>query len=178
MYGVNWKLLIERLLPTFFREKLWGQWIFFLISVLRNRHSGIVPEGEVNFLTFRRNHVEDLYTNSQTIVLTYRLEEVFDPNREYEPAFRIRNFLTRDQSTIVFPGKFQREYPIIYPEGTDLVENPVIYPKAINPQTFLPEFDFEVDAPIALVDKEFEIRKFIDRYRYLGTTYRVNFVTE
>ncbi|MGB0522391.1 MAG: hypothetical protein ACPGJS_05495 [Flammeovirgaceae bacterium] len=154
MFDVDWKLLVTRLLPTYFRKTFWVVWLNTLLSPLQTLYH--------SFLAFRISRMHQAGTNSQTLILESRLQDDF--GKELGAKIRIRNnseipftvfypFALFEPNAIPKPKIYPNEPPAgVYDNPT--IKKPIIYKfGAYQDIVDGQDTDFVVEVPLSLFPK-------------------------
>jgi len=156
-FDFNIDLLTKRLLPVKKRETVHFDWLSVLLFGIKQVYN--------DFIAFRSETLTELSYNSQTLILQRVLNDRCDP---IDRGIFIDN---------TFDNKVQK-YIFTKAEGVPLH----IFTKAeavtitlYNSFEFENDFDFIVNVPIALTDKEDKIASITNFYKFSGVRFKIVF---
>ena len=142
MYNINWQKFVFERISSPIRKVVMQAWVHALLSPVKALHTA--------FLILRDTEERGLKITPQVRVLTYWLNELFDPGFR---GIRIEDFVNV-QPVLVWG---------------EIYNDPLYLPEFLSSKAF----DFTVFLPIGLQAQEVQIRSFLDTYKLAGKRYNL-----
>lgn len=159
MFGIDFEILIKRILPTTKRNAWHIDWLMSMTKGLQTLYT--------SFLAYREESLKQLSYNSQTLIFNKLLNDVCDNTlrRIYiDNTFdnKIRTHLfdkTENESIIYLYDKSEGKEPTYLYDTSEIGE----------------DTDFIVFVPTELTNKEAQVRALVNKYKLSSTQYTIEY---
>ena len=148
-YDINFKKIVQQLLGSLLRKPVRVSWLTALLKPLRSLHD--------QFLSFTDLKAYEIKWNGQTIVLEKMLQNKFGP------GIYILNNASALDSLLIGDGV---DTGGSFGDGSDIDS---YIGEDYNP----PITNFTVCVPAAIIFVQSEMEAWINKYKFIGTTYNI-----
>ena len=156
-YNIDFKKLIEWLLPVLKCKPVFISWLYAHLKYLRQLLN--------NFIAWGAEKKDEISWNGQTIVLKNLLIQKFGAGIWIENILREKRYVfgwpIHDTRNVNYFTIYNSNNPILYEHG-------VVLPDQIS---------FIVHVPDTLIYDEVQMQAYIDKYKMLGTNYEIQLYT-